>query len=138
MQKQAETYVNGLTVVLIGDDERRAAMKRILRGSPNLQMVGEIAELNAFRLLLYIQPDVVLLDAASADINSLRALQLLHTLPEVPQVIVLAATTNPAERYLMLEHGADAYVRLDAPPALLNALYKIAAANPLAQPAHAA
>jgi chemotaxis response regulator CheB len=113
-----------LSLLLVGDAERRDEIKRGLAES-EITLAGEIFQSAALRLVPRLEPDVVVLDLAAREINSLVALQWLSALPKVPEIIAVGVAGSPAEEQLVKEMGAHAYARLDKPESIKGALQAV-------------
>lgn len=107
-----------LEVVIIGTEERRAAINTLVRRAGACTVVGEVSTADALRLVVRLAPDLVILDGATPGINPLVALPALAG----THVIALAATSSAAEDRLLLELGAIGVARLEQPATLLRAL----------------
>ena len=110
------------SIVLIGGDERRHQLKRLLRGRRDLHICGEIGEAQALHLVERLTADLILLDCAAYDINALTVLPWLKSLPNKPRVIVLGAIGTATERRLLIELGAAAYATLETPQTIFDVL----------------
>lgn len=116
---------HSLSLLLVGDAERRDLIKRGLAES-EITLAGEIFQSDALRLVPRLEPDVVVLDLAAREINSLVALQWLSTLPVAPEIIAVGVAGSPTEEQFVMEMGANAYARLDKPGSITGALQAIA------------
>lgn len=120
---------NSVTLLLIGDCDRRDAIKRGLTDQ-NIDLAGEIFEPDSLRLVPLLAPDVVVLDFAANGINSLVALQWLNSLPESPKIIAVGVAGSPVEQQFALELGADAYATLETPSSIRTALRSVTRSVP--------
>jgi DNA-binding NarL/FixJ family response regulator len=106
------------SVVIIGGiEERRRTIAGILRAMP-FTIAGEIGDVGALRLVAWLAPDVVILDAATPALNPIAVLRAQMSTP----MIALAVTDSPQEQRLFLELGALAVARLEQPDTLAHAL----------------
>lgn len=110
------------SIVLIGGDDRRHQLKRLLRQRRDLRLAGEIGEAQALHLAEKLAADLILLDCAAYDINALIVLPWLKSLPNKPRVITLGANGTPTERRLLTELGAAAYATLETPETIFDVL----------------
>ena len=65
-----------VNVLLIGDEDRRQAIKDGLRGQRTVRLTGEITESQALPLVPQLQADVIVLDFGATRVNGLAALRL--------------------------------------------------------------
>ena len=110
------------SIVLIGGDERRHQLKRLLRQRRDLRLAGEIGEAQALHLVERLTADIILLDCAAYDINVLIVLPWLKSLPIKSRVIVLGAIGTATERRLLTELGAAANATLETPETIFDVL----------------
>jgi DNA-binding NarL/FixJ family response regulator len=125
--------------ILIVDDDPlvRAGLTMILRGVPDMTVVGEAADgTEVVSAVDAHQPDVVLMDIRMPGLDGLAATELLRARPHPPEVIVL--TTFHADEYVLraLRAGASGFLLKDTPPAeILRAISRVAAGEPALSPA---
>ncbi len=110
------------SIVLIGGDDRRHQLKRLLRGRRDLHISGEIGEAQALHLIERLPADIILLDCAAYDINALTVLPWLKSLPNKARVIAVGANGTATERRLLTELGAAAYATLETPQTIFDVL----------------
>ncbi|MBP7689575.1 MAG: response regulator transcription factor [Thermoflexales bacterium] len=110
------------SIVLIGGDDRRHQLKRLLRQRRDLHISGEIGEAQALHLIERLPADIIVLDCAAYDINALTVLPWLKSLPNKARVIALGANGTATERRLLNELGAAAYATLETPQTLFDVL----------------
>lgn len=121
-----EVQATQITVALVGDAERRARLRGLLRGRADV--VAEIAEARRAFLLAEVAPDVVLLDCGADGVNPFVALPLLAALPGAPRIVAVAdgaAATAAAQRALSAL-GADAVADLGDARSVLAAIAAVA------------
>jgi DNA-binding NarL/FixJ family response regulator len=99
--------------LVIADDHEliREGIKKIVRPSADLKVVGEAADLKqAIALIAQVRPDVVVLDISLPDYDGLDGLAELRR--HFPAVRVVMLSMHPEERYALpaLRAGASAYV----------------------------
>ena len=111
-----------LDVMLVTDQAQREALRSQLARVPQIKLVGEVTEPDMLRLVRFLRPDVVVVDCGAAGMNALVVVPWLTRLPDAPQIVAVGATGTSAERRLLLELGAIAYVAPAAPSALSDAL----------------
>ncbi len=119
------------SIVLIGGDDRRHQLKRLLRQRRDLHISGEIGEAQALHLIERLPADIIVLDCATYDINALTVLPWLKSLPNKSRVIALGANGTATERRLLTELGAAAYATLETPQTIFDVLpaVEVAAAS---------
>jgi DNA-binding NarL/FixJ family response regulator len=124
--------------VLVVDDDPlvRSALRLMLGGQPDLEVIGEAADGRAGVALARAErPDVVLMDIRMPVLSGLEATRALHADPQPPRVIVL--TTFDADEHVMgaLAAGADGFVLKDTPPQeIVDAIRRVAAGDPMLSP----
>jgi DNA-binding NarL/FixJ family response regulator len=126
-----------LRILVVDDDPLvRAAIAMIVRGSPDLHLVGEAADgADVLAAVDACSPDVVLMDIRMPRLDGLAATELLRARPDPPEIIVL--TTFQADEYVLraLRAGASGFLLKDTPPAeLLRAISRVAAGEPMLSP----
>jgi DNA-binding NarL/FixJ family response regulator len=126
-----------IRLVVVDDDPLvRAALAMILRGAPDLELVGEAADGAAgVALAGRERPDVVLMDIRMPVMDGLEALPMLLSAAEPPRVIML--TTFDADEYIAraLGGGASGFLLKDTPPAeLVAAVRTVADGDPILSP----
>ena len=126
-----------IRVVLVDDDPLvRAGLSLMLRGAPQLEIVGEAGDgVQALEVIARTRPDVVLMDIRMPRLDGLAATQRLSELADPPAVIVL--TTFDADEYVVraLANGATGFLLKDtSPPMIVEAIQKVAAGEPMLSP----
>ena len=126
-----------IRVAVVDDDPLvRAALAMMLRGAPDVQIVGEAGDgVSGLALVERERPDVVLMDIRMPVMDGLEALAALMRWEDPPKVIVL--TTFDADEYVAraLGGGASGFLLKDTPPAeLVDAVRKVAAGDPMLSP----
>jgi DNA-binding NarL/FixJ family response regulator len=124
-------------VVIVDDDALvRAGLAMILRGSPDIDIVGEAGDgAEGLVLVAATLPDVVLMDIRMPHMDGLEATSRLSALAEPPAVIVL--TTFDADEYVVraLRDGATGFLLKDTPPAMIvDAVLRVAEGEPMLSP----
>ena len=126
-----------IRVVLVDDDPLvRAGLSLMLRGAPQLEIVGEAGDgVQALEVIARTRPDVVLMDIRMPRLDGLAATQRLSEQADAPAVIVL--TTFDADEYVVraLANGATGFLLKDtSPPMIVEAIQKVAAGEPMLSP----
>jgi DNA-binding NarL/FixJ family response regulator len=130
--------VNAAVRVLIVDDDPlvRTGLAMIIRGSPDLTVVGEAADGAEVAAVVDAHaPDVVLMDIRMPTLDGLAATELLRARPDPPEIIVL--TTFDADEYVLraLRAGASGFLLKHTPPAeILRAISRVSADEPILSP----
>lgn len=99
--------------VIIADDHEliREGIKKIVRHSTDLKVVGEAADLKqAIALIAQVRPDVAVLDISLPDYDGLDGLAELRR--HFPELRIVMLSMHPEERYALaaLRAGALGYV----------------------------
>jgi DNA-binding NarL/FixJ family response regulator len=105
--------------VLVVDDHPvvRHGLMAILRWEQDMQPVGEAADgAEAVRLILELQPDVVLLDLRLPQLSGVEVMRRVRG--KAPQTRFLVLTTYDTDEYIApaLAAGANGYLLKDAEP----------------------
>jgi DNA-binding NarL/FixJ family response regulator len=117
--------------VLLADDQRlvRSGFRMILRGDPDVEVVGEAGDgEEAVSLSRETQPDVVLMDVRMPALDGIEATRRILAGPEpCPRILVL--TTFDLDEYVFaaLRAGASGFLLKDAPEEQLGAAIRVAA-----------
>ena len=108
--------------VLLADDQAkvRSALRLLLEQQPELEVVGEAAEVGGLLAQVRaIRPDLVLLDW---ELPGLQTVSLLPALRDLcPHLRVVALSGRPEARQAALDAGVDAFVSKGDPPERLLA-----------------
>jgi DNA-binding NarL/FixJ family response regulator len=126
-----------IRVVLVDDDPLvRAGLSLMLRGAPQLEIVGEAGDgAEGLDVIARTRPDVVLMDIRMPRTDGLTATQRLSEQRDPPKVIVL--TTFDADEHVVraLGNGATGFLLKDtSPPMIVEAIQKVAAGEPMLSP----
>lgn len=100
------------TGLLVVDDEQRAreAVKRLLRRSRQLTVVGEAASgVEAVRQTKALRPDAVLMDIAMPGSDGAQGLALIKADRPGTKVVVVSRLCDPPSVWRMLSLGADGF-----------------------------
>lgn len=81
---------NAPRIAIVASRDRRAVLKRVLGEQANV--VGELMSGARVHLLNDVRPDVVFVDAHSANVNPLLAAEALVRSGAAPQVVIMADT----------------------------------------------
>ncbi len=110
--------------VLLADDqvEIRSGLRLLLDQEPDLEVAGEVAEIDGLLASTReARPDVILLDWELAGLRVAEHLPILRALR--PGLRIIALSGRPESRQAALASGADAFVsKGDQPEHLLTAL----------------
>jgi DNA-binding NarL/FixJ family response regulator len=126
-----------IRVVLVDDDPWvRAGLGLVLRGAPQLEIVGEAGDgAEGLEVIARTHPDVVLMDIRMPRMDGLTATQRLSEHRDPPKVIVL--TTFDADDHVVraLAQGASGFLLKDTSAAMIvEAIEKVAAGEPMLSP----
>jgi DNA-binding NarL/FixJ family response regulator len=116
--------------VLLAEDHHmvRAAFARYLAGTPDIQVVGEVADGGELMpAVAAAQPDVVLLDVVMPGLDAPQATRALKAAYPDLKVLVLSAHKREAYVLGLLEAGAAGYMLKDDAPATLVAAIRAVA-----------
>jgi DNA-binding NarL/FixJ family response regulator len=131
------TQERRISVVIVDDDALvRAGLAMILRGAPDIDIVGEAGDgAEGLAVVKQTSPDVVLMDIRMPRMDGLEATSRLAALSRPPAVIVL--TTFDADEYVVraLRDGATGFLLKDTPPAMIvDAVQRVADGEPMLSP----
>ncbi len=105
-----------ISVLLVDDHSLvRRGFRRILEDEPDIEVKGEAGDgLEAIRLALELQPQVVVMDCAMPKMNGLQATRKI--LEQQPKAVVLMLSMHPEETLVRqaLAAGARGYVLKNA------------------------
>ena len=116
--------------VLVADDQRlvRSGFRMILRGDPEIDVVGEAGDgEEAVALARELKPDVVLMDVRMPRLDGIAATRLLLQEEDAPRVLVLTTFDLDEYVYGALRAGASGFLLKDAPEEQLAAAIRVAA-----------
>jgi ribonuclease P protein subunit RPR2 len=104
--------------VLICDDaaEARAAIRTMLGGHPQIQIVGEAGDgREAIERAVELHPDVVLMDVGMPVLDGVEATRRITELFPATRIVAFAGSTDSEVVQAMLEAGASSYCVKGAP-----------------------
>src|SRR5207245_7022510 len=104
--------------LLICDDsvEARAALRTVLSGTAEIEIVGEAADGGeAIVLAVELSPDVVLMDVSMPGMDGVAATRRLRQLEPGVRIVAFAGSDDSEVVKEMLEAGAGAYCVKGAP-----------------------
>jgi DNA-binding NarL/FixJ family response regulator len=108
----------GVSLVLVADDHVlfRQAIRQILEGQPDLEVVAEVSDgREALELCRSLAPDLVLMDLVMPVMDGVAATRLIKRERRETRVLVLTALNESASLYDCLNAGAEGYILKDAP-----------------------
>ncbi|NJP93913.1 response regulator transcription factor [Nonomuraea sp. FMUSA5-5] len=124
--------------VLIVDDDAlvRAGLTLMLKGAPDLHIVGAVADgAEVEGAVAEHKPDVVLMDLRMGGVGGIEATRRLRSRAGAPEVVVL--TTFDADELVFeaLRSGASGFLLKDTPPeGIVDAVRKVVAGEPILSP----
>jgi DNA-binding NarL/FixJ family response regulator len=126
-----------IRVVLVDDDPWvRAGLGLVLRGAPELEIVGEAGDGgHGLEVVARTRPDVVLMDIRMPRMDGLTATRRICEQRDPPKVIVL--TTFDADDHVVraLAAGASGFLLKDtSAPLIVEAVQRVAAGEPMLSP----
>jgi DNA-binding NarL/FixJ family response regulator len=116
----------GLVRVLVADDHAivRQGIVRILRGSEDIEVVGEAGDgAEAMRKALETRPDIVVLDLSMPLLSGFEATRRIRA--ALPQTRILVLTMHDEDEYILgsVRAGVSGYLlKDDAPSELLSGI----------------
>ena len=123
-----------IRVVLVDDDPLvRAGLTLLLRGAPQLEIVGEAGDGGeGLDVVARTRPDVVLMDIRMPRMDGLTATRHLLGQRDPPRVIVLTTFDADEEVVQALGSGATGFLLKDTSPSMIvEAIHKVAAGEPM-------
>ncbi|MGH9645007.1 MAG: response regulator [Terriglobales bacterium] len=114
-----------IRIVLVDDHEvARRALRSVLRGNPNLEVVGEAAEgKDALKKIEELHPDIVLLDISLPDISGIEVASGIAPISPDSRIIFVSQHISIPLAKDALRGGAYGYVvKSDAGLDLLPAI----------------
>jgi DNA-binding NarL/FixJ family response regulator len=101
-----------LTVLIVDNSwEFRHLLKRLLRSSPEIEIIGEAENgREALNLTRQLKPDVVIMDVRMPRMNGLESTRLLKEEMPTTEVIVLSLHDIEEYREEALANGACSYI----------------------------
>jgi DNA-binding NarL/FixJ family response regulator len=106
-----------IRVVLVDDQELvRTGFRLVLRGRPDLEVVGEAADgADALRLLRDVQADVVVMDVRMPRMDGIAATRAIRS-GDGPKVLVLTTFDLDEYAYAAIKAGASGFLLKDSRP----------------------
>jgi two-component system, NarL family, response regulator NreC len=108
-----------IRLMLVDDhDMVRAGLRALLKGHPEMEVVGEAADgEQAIGLAKTLAPDVVLMDIALPGMNGIEATRRIRAENPDVQVLVVTAHDSPEYFFELMKAEAVGYVLKEATPA---------------------
>jgi DNA-binding NarL/FixJ family response regulator len=130
---------NPIRVLLVDDDALvRAGLRMMLDGARDtVEVVGETADgSEVLAVLDRHHVDVMLLDLRMPKLDGLGVLDLLHSRPDPPAVIVLTTFDSDDHVLRALRRGASGFLGKESSPAeIITAIERVAAGEAMLSPA---
>lgn len=113
--------MNGLTILLIEDEEDIAALIKLQAEISGYKLITEIDGLNGLRAVERERPDIIILDIMLPGQSGLDVCRKIKTNPELKDipVVMISAKSEELDVVLGLELGADDYVTKPFSPKVL-------------------
>lgn len=127
-----------MTTIVIADDHPvvRKGLMEILKGSPDLEVVGEAADAQeVLERLKELKPELLLLDLSMPGATGLELLKDVRQ--GYPDMSVLVISIHPEDQYAIrvLKAGAAGYIEKDsAPDILVEAIRAVASGRKFVSP----
>ncbi|MDO8787418.1 MAG: response regulator transcription factor [Sulfuritalea sp.] len=99
--------------VLLADDHAlmRQGLRALLATTGEIEVVGEVGTgREAERLVLELNPDVVLMDIAMPDLNGIEAARMIHLKSPATRIVMLSMHMSAEYVYRAFEAGACGYL----------------------------
>ncbi len=124
--------------VLIVDDDAlvRAGLTLMLKGAPDLHVVGAVADGGEVEgAVAEHGPDVVLMDIRMTGLDGIEATRRLRARAGAPEVVVLTTFDADELVFRALRSGASGFLLKDTPPeGIVDAVRKVVAGEPILSP----
>lgn len=124
--------------VLIVDDDAlvRAGLTLMLKGAPDLNIVGAVADGGEVEgAVAEYGPDVVLMDIRMNGLDGIEATRRLRARAGAPEVVVLTTFDADELVFRALRSGASGFLLKDTPPeGIVDAVRKVVAGEPILSP----
>ncbi|MEV5499168.1 response regulator transcription factor [Nonomuraea fuscirosea] len=124
--------------VLIVDDDAlvRAGLTLMLKGAPDLYVVGAVADGGEVEgAVAEHGPDVVLMDIRMNGLDGIEATRRLRARAGAPEVVVLTTFDADELVFRALRSGASGFLLKDTPPeGIVDAVRKVVAGEPILSP----
>nr|WP_262845370.1 response regulator transcription factor [Sphaerisporangium corydalis] len=124
--------------VLIVDDDAlvRAGLTLMLKGVPDLRIVGAVADGGEVESAVAEHaPDVVLMDIRMNGLDGIEATRRLRAKAGAPEVVVLTTFDADELVFRALRSGASGFLLKDTPPeGIVDAVRKVVAGEPILSP----
>ncbi len=115
--------------VIIADDHAlfRQGLKKLLEGSPGLEVVGEAEDgLDLLRLLEKLTPNIILLDISMPNLRGIEAIQKIKRMHPKIKILVVTMHDDKDLLYRTISAGADGYfLKKEADRKLFSAIEKV-------------
>jgi NarL family two-component system response regulator LiaR len=104
--------------IVLADDHPivREGLHAVLETQADFEVIAECESgSEVLRVVAAQQPDIILLDLEMPVMDGVETIRRLHTLPQVPRIIVFTAFDNDERIIHAIQAGADGYLLKGAP-----------------------
>lgn len=126
-----------IAVLLVDDDALvRQGLSFMLRGSPQIEVVGEAGDGDeVVEAVSALRPDVILMDVRMDRVSGIAATRAVRAEPNAPHVIMLTTFDADHEVLEALRAGAAGYLLKDTSPAeIVRAIEHVVVGEPILSP----
>jgi len=115
--------------VIIADDHAlfRQGLRRLLEGSPGLEVVGEAEDgLDLLRVLKELTAEIILLDITMPNLRGIEAIPKIKMMHPKTKILVVTMHSDKELLYRTISAGADGYfLKKEADRELFSAIEKV-------------
>jgi len=137
LSTHAERCQDPVRVLIVDDDALvRAGLTMMLGGASGIEVVGEAADgSEVLGALDRHRADVILMDLRMPKVDGIAAMELVHSQPQPPAVLVLTTFDTDDQVLRALRRGAAGFLVKDTPPAeIVRAIELVACGESMLSP----